>query len=136
MFLKQIMPKLERTSHKGQTGKVGVIGGSRDYTGAPYYAAVASLKCGSDISHIFCSEEAAIPIKSYSPEFIVHPCLNNKNELVKWLDAVTSIVIGPGLGRDESTADVVKEVLEKVLKQEDLSLIGDADFLWFLSQSE
>jgi len=84
-----------------------VIGGSPDYTGAPYYAGAASLKAGADISHVFCYKDAAIPIKSYSPELIVHPCLTNKEELLKWLEACTSVVIGPGLGRDEELLPVI-----------------------------
>lgn len=113
-LMKTLLPKLDQSMHKGQNGKVGVIGGSKDYTGAPYYAGVSSLKAGADISHIFCSEEAATPIKSYSPEFIVHPCLNDTEELLKWLDACTSVVIGPGLGRDEKTATVVRKVIDKI----------------------
>jgi ATP-dependent NAD(P)H-hydrate dehydratase len=101
-LISALLPKLTSSMYKGQNGKVGVIGGSQDYTGAPYYAAAASLKAGADISHIFCTQEASLPIKSYSPEFIVHPCLNDREELLKWLDsAVTSVVIGPGLGRHE-----------------------------------
>lgn len=34
---------------------------------------MASLKMGADLAHIFCAKDAAIPIKSYSPELIVHP---------------------------------------------------------------
>jgi ATP-dependent NAD(P)H-hydrate dehydratase len=94
------------------------------------------LKAGADISHIFCSEEAAIPIKSYSPEFIVHPCLNDPDEMIKWMDACTSIVIGPGLGRDESTSEMVRRVLGKVVESEKVPLVGDADFLWYISNSE
>jgi NAD(P)H-hydrate repair Nnr-like enzyme with NAD(P)H-hydrate dehydratase domain len=45
-------------------------------------------------------------------------------------------VIGPGLGRDEDTFDSVSVVLKKVISDEELWLIGDADFLWFLSNSE
>lgn len=41
-----------------------------DYTGAPYYAAMASLKLGGDLAYIFCAKQAAIPIKSYSPEIM------------------------------------------------------------------
>ena len=74
-IIKNLLPKLERTLHKGSNGKVGVVGGSKDYTGAPYYAAIASLKSGADLAHIFCYQEASTPIKCYSPEFIVHPCL-------------------------------------------------------------
>lgn len=30
---------------------------------------------GADLSHVFCTEGAATVIKSYSPELIVHPVL-------------------------------------------------------------
>ena len=72
-LIKSILPQLKISQHKGQNGKVGIIGGSVEYTGAPYYAGTSSLRAGADLSHIFCIEEAAIPIKSYSPELIVHP---------------------------------------------------------------
>lgn len=76
-LIRKLLPKLEYSMHKGEGGKIGVIGGSKEYTGAPYYAGAASLKAGGDIAHVFCPEEASIPIKSYSPELIVHPCLND-----------------------------------------------------------
>ena len=30
---------------------------------------------GADLSHVFCTKDAAPVIKSYSPELIVHPVL-------------------------------------------------------------
>lgn len=30
---------------------------------------------GADLSHVFCTKDAASVIKSYSPELIVHPIL-------------------------------------------------------------
>ena len=121
--------------HKGQNGKVGVVGGSKEYTGAPYYVGAASLKAGADISHIFCTEGASIPIKSYSPELIVHGCLTDKKELTDWIDRCTSIVIGPGLGREESLSGILIDYIDE-LSNKDLPLVGDADFLWYLSNSE
>jgi ATP-dependent NAD(P)H-hydrate dehydratase len=43
------------------------------YTGAPYYAAMAALKTGADLAFCFCAHEAAVPIKCYSPELLVAP---------------------------------------------------------------
>jgi NAD(P)H-hydrate repair Nnr-like enzyme with NAD(P)H-hydrate dehydratase domain len=34
---------------QGQLGRVAVIGGSEDYTGAPYFSAMASAKLGCDM---------------------------------------------------------------------------------------
>ena len=47
------------------------------FLGAPYYAAISSLKAGADLSHVYCLEAAASVIKSYSPELIVHPVLGS-----------------------------------------------------------
>lgn len=63
----KLLPPLSYDSVKGGNGTVGIIGGSFEFTGAPYYSAMAALKMGADISHIFCPKEAAVPIKSYSP---------------------------------------------------------------------
>jgi ATP-dependent NAD(P)H-hydrate dehydratase len=65
------VPALDGDSHKGQHGRVGVIGGSVDYTGAPYYAAESALRFGADLSFVFCAKQAMVPIKSYSPELMV-----------------------------------------------------------------
>ncbi len=35
---------------------------------------------GGELTHIFCTINAAIPIKSYSPECIVHPLLDTSEE--------------------------------------------------------
>ena len=64
---------LSADSHKGSSGRVGVLGGSARYTGAPYYAAMAALKAGSDLAFVFCAQEASLPIKCYSPELMVAP---------------------------------------------------------------
>jgi hypothetical protein len=69
---KCVLP-LSSSSHKGSSGRVGVLGGSAQYTGAPYYASMAALKTGSDLAFIFCAEEASLPLKCYSPELMVSP---------------------------------------------------------------
>lgn len=72
-FVKPIVPPLTHLEHKGAMGRIGVLGGSVDYTGAPFYAGISSLKFGADLAYIFCAYEASIPIKSYSPELMVTP---------------------------------------------------------------
>lgn len=72
-YAKIIIPPLVGMGHKGSMGRIGVIGGSIDYCGAPYYSAVSALKMGADLSWVFCSDHASISIKSYSPELMVTP---------------------------------------------------------------
>ncbi len=75
--IRSIVPPLSHSYHKGTMGRIAIIGGSRDYTGAPYYAAESALKFGADLSFIYCSNDAAIPIKCYSPELMVTPFYND-----------------------------------------------------------
>ncbi|GJN06788.1 hypothetical protein PR202_ga24549 [Eleusine coracana subsp. coracana] len=119
--VRRITPPLDRARHKGQAGKIAVIGGCREYTGAPYFAAISALKIGADLSHVFCTKDAATVIKSYSPELIVHPILEESYsvrddergsvsskiliEVAKWMERFDCIVVGPGLGRDSFLLD-------------------------------
>ena len=135
-YLKSILPE---PVYKGRCGKVCVIGGSKNYSGAPYYAAMAGLRFGADLAHIFCDKEANLAIKSYSPEIITHPVLHDndlfKKEVSLWFERFTSFVIGPGLGgRDEP--DRVFEILKSAILSipDDKPVVFDADGLWFISE--
>ncbi|OTF82367.1 ATP-dependent (S)-NAD(P)H-hydrate dehydratase-like protein, partial [Euroglyphus maynei] len=99
-----IIPPLQPEFHKGQAGRIGLIGGSREYTGAPYFSAISAMKTGADLSYIFCSSDSASVIKSYSPELIVYPVLDQPNFLNDFnaiLPKLHVLVIGPGLGRND-----------------------------------
>ncbi|XP_061827105.1 ATP-dependent (S)-NAD(P)H-hydrate dehydratase isoform X4 [Nerophis lumbriciformis] len=135
-MVKKIVPPLSGHKHKGQDGRIGIIGGCQDYTGAPYFAAISALKVGADLSHVFCTKDAAAVIKSYSPELIVHPVLDSPNaveEIDKWLPRLHSLVVGPGLGREDFLLKTAKEVIEKS-KARDIPIIIDADGLWLVTK--
>jgi hypothetical protein len=44
------------SDHKGQNGKVGVLGGCREYTGAPYFAGIAAVKVSAAYGASECSD--------------------------------------------------------------------------------
>jgi len=147
-MVKKFIPNLSNSMHKGQSGKIGVVGGSFEYTGAPYYASISALKTGVDIAHVFCDENAATAIKSYSPEAIVHPVLKSKvskdgdqqseeNQIVenitKWFPSLHVLIVGPGLGREEMTLRCAKSVIQKA-RENKLPLVIDGDGLFLLNQ--
>lgn len=82
--------------------------------------------------------QAAAPIKSYSPELIVHGCLragspssehkSQVEEVTKWFPALTALVVGPGLGRDSALQAVAALVIEKAVAAQ-LPCVIDADGL-------
>ena len=80
--VKSIVPRLTQQLHKGECGRIAVFGGCVLYTGAPYFAAIAALKAGADLVHVFCEKGAGTVIKSYSPELIVHPVLGNFTNII------------------------------------------------------
>jgi len=140
--VKTFISPLSFDAHKGEGGRVGVIGGSRDYSGAPFYSAISALKTGADLSHIFCCESASSAIKSYSPEVIVHPYLIENNDVDPasrserskhavedvraWFQGIRVFVIGPGLGRDSLVWKTVSEIVEQA-KGEGIPLVIDGD---------
>lgn len=146
--VKQLVPPLKGSFHKGQLGRVAVIGGSADYTGAPYFSAMASARLGCDLSHVICEPSAAQTIKSYSPNLMVHPLLrstasapkdSNPHELaapiLEMLERLHALVIGPGLGRDPLTQKQVREIVEAARAQDPpLSMIMDADALMLANE--
>ena len=46
------------TRYKGQLGKVGVVGGSAVYSGAPFFAAMSALKAGAELAHVYSHPSA------------------------------------------------------------------------------
>ncbi|XP_062982201.1 ATP-dependent (S)-NAD(P)H-hydrate dehydratase isoform X1 [Elgaria multicarinata webbii] len=135
-LVRNVIPPLTAKKHKGQDGRIGIVGGCQEYTGAPYFAAISALKVGADLSHVFCTKDAATVIKSYSPELIVHPILDSPDavhEVEKWLPRLHSVVIGPGLGRDDVLLENAKGIIEKS-KVKGIPIIIDADGLWLIAQ--
>uniref|UniRef100_UPI00398ECBC4 ATP-dependent (S)-NAD(P)H-hydrate dehydratase isoform X2 n=1 Tax=Pristiophorus japonicus TaxID=55135 RepID=UPI00398ECBC4 len=133
-LVRNIVPPLIAEKHKGQDGKIGIIGGSAEYTGAPYFAAITGLKVGADLSHVFCVKDAAPVIKSYNPDIIVHPVLDlcsAVEDVERWLPAIHTMVIGPGLGRDENVLQNTKSIIEQC-KLRGIPIVIDADGLWVI----
>ncbi|KAK6505531.1 hypothetical protein TWF481_007426 [Arthrobotrys musiformis] len=147
--VRKIIPPLLEKFHKGQMGRVAVIGGCEDYTGAPFFSANASALLGADLSHIICEPTAASVIKTYSPNLMVHPYMLQSNHLppnsletadslsgriIGMLDRLHVIVVGPGLGRDELMLETAGIVIAAA-RERGMGIIIDADGLLLISKS-
>ena len=134
--MRELLEKLQRDpeSHKGENGKVGVIGGSKDYTGAPALSAKAALRTGCDLVTILTSNSVSSTVAGFSENFIVRDYRSDyfgMEALEKALDLddeVDTVVIGPGLGNPESKA--IHEFIERC----ESPLVIDADALENLNQ--
>ncbi|MBS7614575.1 NAD(P)H-hydrate dehydratase [Candidatus Bathyarchaeota archaeon] len=121
-------------SHKGDFGRLLVIGGSETYVGAPAFVAQAALRAGVDLAYIAAPRETAYAISSMSPDLITIKLegeyLNKETLSVirRNLDKATSVVIGPGLGMQKETQEAVKEII-RIVNEKKIPMLIDADAL-------
>lgn len=117
--------------HKGKFGKLLVIGGNDNYSGAPALSGMAAYASGVDLVYIAAPESAASIIATYSPSFITIKLKglkfseNNLKQIEPLLDQVDAILIGPGLGNRPETIKAVHRFLDTVK----IPLVVDADAL-------
>jgi len=111
------VPRPEFSHHKGSCGRVAIIGGSEDYSGAPYLAAMSALRCGADLAYVFCPPVVAPILKGYSPDLVVRGLLSEERlpELLAALENCHSVVIGPGMGTAPATQSLFTSILDSIL---------------------
>ena len=130
-------------SHKGNNGRLLVVGGSKDYSGAPAIAGMAAIGAGADLVYVASPENAADAIKSTSPDLIVKSLegdklsLNHLDEILDLSENVDAVLIGPGSGIDDETSKLFNVLVTKIkkpivldadsLKQVELSLIKNRE---------
>ena len=121
-------------SHKGENGRVLIIGGG-PFTGAPTLAAMAALRSGIDIVTV-ASPKAEI-IAGFSPNLIAKEVgtgrITSKDvkTLIELIARHDSVVLGPGLGADPETTRAVSKLISA---SDNVTL--DADGLSALATSE
>jgi len=121
-------------SHKGDFGRLLVIGGSETFSGAPAYVALAALRTGVDLAYVAAPEKTAYAIASMSPDLITiklegtHLNVGNVSALKTYIEAANAIALGPGLGLHSETREAVKAVIEAV-ESAAKPLLLDADGL-------
>lgn len=114
---RQLVQPLLGRFHKGQAGKIAVIGGCEDYTGAPFFAAHSAASVGADLSHVVCARGAATVIKSYSPDLMIHPYLHDSDSAPADITAEAKKISWDKLGHGNTAVDsyVDKAVMPRVL---------------------
>jgi ATP-dependent NAD(P)H-hydrate dehydratase len=136
---RKVIPDLDDAKlYKGATGKVVVVGGSEEYTGAPFYAASSALRGGGELASVYCASEAAVSIKSYSPDVIVYPgfdAISGPQKAREVLGGAHAVALGPGLGRSDEAESVTSAILMSATSGPFPPLVLDGDALYFLSRS-
>ena len=119
-FVDRLLPRRDRSAHKGDFGRVLIVAGSVGYTGAPVLAANAALRAGAGLIFVGVPEAVYPIVAQKLDEPMVFPLacdadgrLNTRAvpELVKRLEGCDACLVGPGLGRSPAILDTVAAVL-------------------------
>ncbi len=130
------IPKRKGNEHKGEFGRVLVVGGSREFTGAPVLTGKAALRTGVDLVTIMCPRFVAERIP-FDPNMMITP-LNSEFYLEKEdVDSIMdkefdSIVIGNGLSQQQESKFALKKLLRRIKEK---PVVLDADALKLVKPS-
>ncbi len=127
-------------SHKGDFGRLLVVGGGSRYVGAPALVGLAALRSGVDLAVVAAPERTAWTINSLSPDLITVKldCHDlDKSALPDVIDEVkraSAVVVGPGLGDRPNTNEAVVALARELRRNyPQLPALFDADALRALS---
>jgi hydroxyethylthiazole kinase-like uncharacterized protein yjeF len=125
--LRGLLPRRQRTAHKGHFGHLMVIGGDKGMGGAVAMAAEASARSGTGLTSVATQPVHVAAILARRPEIMVNGVVSGQ-ELEPLLARPDLLVVGPGLGRSAWS--------EQMLQQATLCglpLVLDADALNILA---
>lgn len=134
-----LLPKRKADSNKGTYGKVLVIAGSKNMSGAAFFAGAAAYRMGAGLVRILTTDDNREVLQKQLPEAVLTTYSLNENGgiaeesieaakfAVEWADV---ILIGPGLGQSQASASLVNYVIT----EGKCPLVIDADGINILSK--
>lgn len=136
-LVRDTVKKRRKEVHKGNCGKLFIVGGSVGMTGAPCMSAMSALRCGcglvtvacpkelNDIFEIKLTEAMTLPVTSKNGGFAE----NAWEEIKDKANSSDAILIGPGMAVTEESRKIISEIIT----QSRVPLIIDAGGLGALS---
>ena len=113
------LPRRSRDSHKGNFGRILVIGGSTGMSGAVCLSATAALRGGAGLVTAAVPSSIQSIVASFEPSYMTVglPCddsgaINRPDGVLELIDGISAVAIGPGLGQSKEAADLVLSVLK------------------------
>ena len=137
-YVRNALPARKADGHKGDFGKLLVVGGAVGYTGAPYLAASAAVRAGAGLVYLGvprciwaieaakCASAMPFPL-SDDGERLTADALAPIQAKLAGCDV---LALGPGLGRGADVARLVRAML----RETEQPVVLDADGLNALSE--
>lgn len=126
--VKSYLAKRKPDGHKGDFGRVGIIGGSESMSGSVCMAASAALRSGVGLCYVFVPDEIYNIVSIKLTEAIV---LKESN-IADYLDKLDAIAIGMGYSQNGK----IKHIMKMVMQRFTGPVVIDADGINFLSKNK
>lgn len=129
----------DKSSHKGIHGHVFIIAGSAGKTGAAILAARGAMRSGCGLVTLVAPYDLNVIFETSVVEAMTLPLptsssiinVSDLSFIVRHLEDKNSIVLGPGLGQDKRTAELVIHLYNNVSRP----MVVDADALNILASN-
>lgn len=123
--LTAVIKTRSKNSHKGTFGRSVLIGGNNMYGGAIIMSAEACVKAGSGLVSVMTATENHTALHARLPEAMILDWTFTQ-ECNDLLDTADVILIGPGLGLDTHSQQILNNVLQKQKSSQWLVIDGSA----------
>ena len=124
-LLEKVIIERSRTSHKGDYGRLLLLGGTYPYGGAIIMAALAAVKSGAGLVTVGTDRENILALYSHLPEAMAFS-LQDQQLLKEQLERAEVVLLGPGLRDDTFGEELVKQVFASLRQNQILIVDGGA----------
>ena len=132
-LLEKVIIERSRHSHKGDYGRLLLLGGTYPYGGAIIMSAIAAVRSGAGLVTVGTDKENISALHSHLPEAMAFS-LKDKALLKEQLEKAEVVLLGPGLREDAFGEELVKRVFDSLRK--DQILIEDGGALGILANGQ
>lgn len=136
--IKSVYPKRKNNSHKGDYGKILIVGGSVGMAGAVAMSAKAAVRCGAGLVTAAVPASVNNVIQEKIDEVMTIPlpeeggriAKSAAERLARRANIEGAVLFGPGLGRSDGLVEFTKEFLPLLT----VPTVIDADGIYALSK--
>ena len=124
-LLEKVIVERPRHSHKGDYGRLLLLGGTYPYGGAIIMSAIAAVKSGAGLVTVGTDKENIPALHSHLPEAMAFS-IKDKALLKEQLEKAEVILLGPGLRENVFGEELVNRVFYSLREEQILIVDGGA----------
>ncbi|MFD3155719.1 NAD(P)H-hydrate dehydratase [Haloimpatiens sp. FM7330] len=129
-MIKKSIKSRQKYSHKGNFGRVLIIAGSTGFSGAAYISTQTAVRSGAGLITLACPKEIQNILSCKLTEAMTIN-LEDEEKLNEMIQNSNVIALGPGMGNNNKTYDILNNVIEKA----ECPIVIDADAINVLQQN-